>query len=394
MTSTTWHRTVNRFTEHLRAQRLSDHTIGYHASHVRRAADALAVDPGDVTPARLARYLDGRTWTAATYRNNVKSLRVFFAWYVAMTGALVNPAADIPLNAPDPAAMTARAMTYPDRSRTGPDPKAVPTQWAHWIDEWDTFARAQGRPKTTRETRRYQLSAFARAMHPTGPAEVTEIDVTDWFAAGDWRTETRRSHRTTLRGFFSWTVTTGRRTDNPATHLPPPPVAPTSPRPAAEADYRFALRIADPRDRLMVRLAAECGLRRAEVAAMHSRDVLDVPGGRHMLTVTGKGGRRRMVPCPPDLARDVRRAGGYVFPSTASSTGHLTPAYVGKRTARLLPADVTMHQLRHRFATRVYASSRDLFALQQTLGHASPETTRRYVALDTDSLFTAAHAAW
>ncbi len=36
-----------------------------------------------------------------------------------------------------------------------------------------------------------------------------------------------------------------------------------------------ALHKATERERVMVRLAAECGLRRGEIAKVHSRDVMD-----------------------------------------------------------------------------------------------------------------------
>lgn len=46
-----------------------------------------------------------------------------------------------------------------------------------------------------------------------------------------------------------------------------------------------------------------------------------------------------------------------------------------------MPAGVSMHKLRHRFATRAYAVDTDLLNVQALLGHASTGTTRRYVAL-------------
>ena len=70
---------------------------------------------------------------------------------------------------------------------------------------------------------------------------------------------------------------------------------------------------------------------------------------------------------------------GYAFPG--ADDGHLSPRWVGKIVAELLPGTATMHQLRHRFATRAYAVDRDVLTVQQLLGHASPATTQRYVVV-------------
>lgn len=80
---------------------------------------------------------------------------------------------------------------------------------------------------------------------------------------------------------------------------------------------------------------------------------------------------------PDALARTLRaRDAGYVFPGQVD--GHISPGYLSRLISRLLPPGVTMHGLRHRFATRAYAIDRDTFAVQQLLGHASPVTTQRY----------------
>lgn len=118
---------------------------------------------------------------------------------------------------------------------------------------------------------------------------------------------------------------------------------------------------------------------RAEVARVHSRDLVDDLDGAS-LVVTGKGGKQRVVPLTATLAAELRaRPRGYAFPG--SDDGHLSPRWVGKIVAELLPGTATMHQLRHRFATRAYAVDRDVLTVQQLLGHASPATTQRYVVV-------------
>src|SRR5690606_1693014 len=96
------------------------------------------------------------------------------------------------------------------------------------------------------------------------------------------------------------------------------------------------------------------------------------------LVVHGKGNKQRTLPLSNDLATALGARGeGYLFPGNLD--GHLSADYIGKIISRLLPVGVTMHALRHRFATSAYNVDRDVFTVQQLLGHASPATTQRYV---------------
>lgn len=127
----------------------------------------------------------------------------------------------------------------------------------------------------------------------------------------------------------------------------------------------------------MLRLGAECGLRRSEIAATSSDDVLDDVGGRSLM-VRGKGDKQRIVPLPDDLADEILGHDGYCFPGRFG--GHVEATYVGKRLSRLL-GDWTPHSLRHRYATRMYEATGDIMLVSKLLGHESVETTQRYVAM-------------
>ncbi|WP_235204375.1 tyrosine-type recombinase/integrase [Nocardia otitidiscaviarum] len=216
------------------------------------------------------------------------------------------------------------------------------------------------------------------------PWEVTGDRLTQWAGRQDWAIETRRSYRGSMLAFWRWAVAAGRTDSNPAAALPRVKPAPPRPRPAPEIVYAEALRRAQPRERLMLRLAAEVGLRRHEVAKVHTRDVVEDLEG-WSLVVKGKGGRVRTLPLPVDLARELRaHRRGYVFPG--EDEGHLSARWVGKLITGLLPGVWTMHTLRHRFGTRAYLVDRDVFAVQELLGHASPATTRAYVEMPRDTL--------
>lgn len=256
----------------------------------------------------------------------------------------------------------------------------VPELWRAPLSSWAQWMTAADRPATTVYLRTYHLRRFAQ-VHPD-PWAVTVDVLAGWLASHGWATETRRSNRASLVGFYGWAHATGRMGSNPAALLPPvrPPAG--KPRPAPETAVREALDRAEPRVRLMVRLGAHYGLRRGEIAAVHSDDVeADLLGWS--LRVTGKGRKVRRVPLQPGIAAELRAADGWVFPNGRG--GHLSPAHVGKLVSAVLPAGVSTHSLRHRMATVSYASTRDLLAVGEVLGHARPETTRRYVLLPEDA---------
>lgn len=279
--------------------------------------------------------------------------------------------------------------------------KHVPRAWRAEIESWTTALQAASCTAQTIETRTDHIRRLARAMEPTPPWEVTSEALTQWAGAQHWARETRRSVYSSIRRFYAWGVQTERVSESPAQTLPSVRPAPPCPRPAPEGVYRQALARADLRSRVIVRLAAEAGLRRAEIAQVSRRDVMADLGGFSLL-VHGKGGKERIVPLSPMLAREMSllfdrtpvTVERWLFPSPKSCAGHLTPRHVGKLASAVLPDAWTLHPLRHRFATRSYAVDRDLIAVQTLLGHASVATTQRYVRPPDDAVRRAAGGAW
>ncbi len=256
-------------------------------------------------------------------------------------------------------------------------------EWATEISSWAASLRAGGREESSIRTRTDHVRWLAAWAGERGPWELTLEDLVEWMGSKTWASETRRNVRSSLRGFYTWGVKMRRITENPATDLPPVKAGQPLPRPTPDMVLREALAAATPRERLMIELAGQCGLRRAEVAQIHTRDVLQDLGGWSLL-VHGKGRKERLVPLRPAIAARIVALGpGYIFPGDDGR--HLSPRWVGKLIAKRLPGEWTMHSLRHRFATLAYAVDRDVFVVQDLLGHASPATTRRYVRLPDDA---------
>lgn len=264
-----------------------------------------------------------------------------------------------------------------------------------WQDAVEAFAvhmATMGIRSTTIDLRRYQLGRVARMTSSGDPWAVRPEDLAAWAASVRWAANTRRSYRTTLRGFYRWGVEAGHVDVSPALGLPRVRPAPPNPRPAPDHVYRPALAAAGRRERMMLRLMAEHGLRRGEVALVHTRDLERDLAGWSLL-VHGKGGRERIVPLLDDVAALLRGLpGGYAFPGRID--GHLSPAWVGKVVSRLLVDDWTGHKLRHRAGTAWWvASGHDVLTVGELLGHADPKTTRLYVKVPDARLREVVNAA-
>lgn len=258
--------------------------------------------------------------------------------------------------------------------------------WQTAIATFVAHLVAGGVPPGTVKTRCSYLTRLARVS--ASPWQIGLDDLVEWLAGyPHWSPETRRSAITSVRVFYRWAVDTGRMDADPTLRLRAVKIPASVPRPTPEEIFQRALTTAPPRDRLMLLLAATCGLRRGEIARIHSTWLVG-----DSLHVIGKGGRRRVVPVLPTLAHRLgSRPHGYIFPGKIA--GHISPDRVGHILADLLGPGWSGHTLRHRFATRAYSADRDLLAVQQLLGHSSVATTQRYTQVPDGALRRAATAA-
>ncbi len=147
-----------------------------------------------------------------------------------------------------------------------------------------------------------------------------------------------------------------------------------------------------------------CGLRIGEALALKGEALAD--NTATALTVTGKGGKTRLVPLLPVVLEAVSAYRALCLFDLAAGTplfrglrgGPLQPAVLQRdmralRGALGLPETATPHALRHSFATHLLGSGGDLRTIQELLGHASLSTTQLYTGVDTDRLLSAWRAA-
>lgn len=156
------------------------------------------------------------------------------------------------------------------------------------------------------------------------------------------------------------------------------------------------------RDRAVLLLLYGAGLRIAEALSLKGGDL---PLGE-TLTVTGKGGKQRVVPILPLVRKAVADyARQCPWPLVKNEPlfrgakgGPLNQGMVQKAVARArialgLPDSATPHALRHSFATHLLGAGADLRSLQELLGHASLGSTQIYTKVDAATLLDTYRAA-
>lgn len=197
---------------------------------------------------------------------------------------------------------------------------------------------------------------------------------------------TKKNALDSLRAFNRWRTFMGYPADSSIDLLPTPKIPRGLPRPATDFAVTQALSKATRHiDRLMIMLGCLSGLRSAEIATLHTSNILDTS-----LRITGKGGHTRYIPIHSALSPELELVPrGWVFPSTKNPTGHMLPASISQRLGDLLGPDWSAHTLRHRFATGVYRNTNDVLALRDLLGHQSLDTTMIYTKVAAGSLAAA-----
>lgn len=267
----------------------------------------------------------------------------------------------------------------------------------HLRDRMDADLRLAGRSESTR---RHYLSCarlfvkhFMRPAETMGQAEVRQFLL---HLADEAKVSVGRYLQYLGALKFLYGVTLGR--PEVVAGIPWPRVL----RPAPDVLTRpEVLRIfeAAPSDywRTFFVTAYATGMRRMEVAALQHADI-DAAAGLIRVRC-GKGGKNRVVMLDPTLHKTLRDhwrvhrlPGPWVFPARAAwgwsglpvTLRDATTAFHKAAQVARIQRKVTLHGLRHAFATHSLEDGVDLAVLQQLLGHEHVETTTRYTQVRTD----------
>ena len=208
-----------------------------------------------------------------------------------------------------------------------------------------------------------------------------------------------------MRSFYKYLRRVGRVSINPMEKV----VAPKKKRPLpyyvreSEMDRLLELTAEDRsfkgiRDRLVLMMFYETGIRRAELLGMTDASVDLVT---KQIKVTGKRNKQRIVPFGEELESEIKAyqmareetLGRRTFPAlfvTEKGTA-MNETQVSKIVKENLSKVTTIkkrspHVLRHSFATAMLNNKADLTSIQKLLGHESVSTTEIYTHVSFEEL--------
>lgn len=218
-----------------------------------------------------------------------------------------------------------------------------------------------------------------------------------------------------LHRLFNYGVDLELLDANPAARVKAPKADPRTPV-ILTPDQLDKLLEAASDDRPMLRLfllmLAETGMRSASEALQLQWTDLDLPGG-FLQVRSGRDGHRtktglsRWVPLTPRLRKALQdhaaafrlatyngERSPWVFHHTRSHRRYtagkrirsMRTAFQNARAAAELPADLRMHDLRHRRVTTWLAEGKDVVKVKEAVGHASLATTMGYTHLAREHL--------
>jgi integrase/recombinase XerD len=217
-------------------------------------------------------------------------------------------------------------------------------------------------------------------------------------------------HLSAIRGFFKFMVKERVLSEDPSQLLDRPRLGRRLPR---GLSFDEVERLLDTptleseqgrRDRAMLHVMYAAGLRVSELVKLRVSDV-DLTDG--LVSVLGKGQKRRLVPLTPiavelvgqylavDRGARATAGEGALFLTRRgrgfSRQGFWKLVGIHARTAGIVRS-VSPHQLRHSFATHLLERGADLRSVQAMLGHANIVTTEVYTHVTREHL-RRAHAA-
>jgi site-specific recombinase XerD len=255
-------------------------------------------------------------------------------------------------------------------------------EWVHERQKRRELARAS---VTTYRRVLMDFTGFVGATVEVGA--VTQRQVEEWLSECEVGPNSTRMYLGIVRQFCRWCVQVGYMRRDPTANIPGPRQPRYQPRRLTPDQIAKVFAAAkDDRERLMVSLAANEGLRVGEIARVERGDI---DWFARRLVVRGKGGHERVLPVTAAtwgllVAYVEQRSAGAVITSRRPGCEYdaLTASTVSAMLCKVIRRagfKETGHALRHTAAAETLEAGANIRQVQAMLGHANVQTTSRYL---------------
>ncbi|MEM7275925.1 MAG: tyrosine-type recombinase/integrase [Actinomycetota bacterium] len=190
-----------------------------------------------------------------------------------------------------------------------------------------------------------------------------------------------------IRAVFEWAMLVGLVEDDPTRTVRPAKLAKRVRKGLDPEDVTRMLYVAGMRDRTIILVGVQLGLRVEEIAAM---DVSDWSRRDRMLYVWGKGSKERTIPVAGEMEGALRtwvhlglggRRAGPMWPTRHRKRDRLGKeriAAIVKSVAEVADVDATTHTLRHTCGLDMARIGVPMPIIQAWFGHERVDTTGLY----------------
>lgn len=255
------------------------------------------------------------------------------------------------------------------------------------------------------------LREFITSCHDNGVTEIADVRprVVQRYlceiAGGSKAENSARRALVAIRMFLRFAKMAGLLDDDGAEVLETPKTWQRLPTVCNREQVRKLLEAPDPlepycvRDRALLELLYATGVRASELAGLKTTDLnLDIGYVRCF----GKGNKERVIPVgrvaigvTRDYLRDLRpklmgpeSGAALLLSRTGRSLSRIEIWRLVKKYAVRagMPRNITVHTLRHCFATHLLSGGADLRSVQEMLGHVDIGTTQIYTHVDHERL--------
>jgi len=245
------------------------------------------------------------------------------------------------------------------------------------VQDFIKSRRARGLSSKTIAWYQGLLSLFSRT-NPELPEDPAAIET--FLGALQTSDETRHAYYRVLRAFYRWT-SQRRGVNNPMLQIAAPKRLRKTPYSLTRAEIGWLLASPlSPRDRALVELLIDTGIRTTEAIRLTRDDILE-----ETIMVSGKTGQRE-VPISPEVKQELLALGNSpIFKGTQgpiTRSGAYRIIRLAFKAAGIPAKKWGPHTLRHTFGRHYILAGGDLVSLQRILGHTDIKTTRIYAELD------------